>query len=158
MDLGDLEGARRYAEQSAAAGAGARAELCFAELALRLGDLAAAETRASAALTSLDDGSFNHACVLELLGEVARRSGDVPRARERFRDGLQSFVALGDGGGIADCLEGLARLAAADGDAYRAGRLLGAAERLRETRGEGPSGPTSRRLAFPPWHGRKVAR
>ena len=24
--------------------------------------------------------------------------------------------------------------------------------------GEGPSGPTSRRLAFPPWHGRKVAR
>ena len=76
--------------------------------------------------------------MLELLGEVARRSGDVPRARERFRDGLRSFVALGDGGGIADCLEGLARLAAADGDAHRAGRLLGAAERLRETRGRRP--------------------
>ena len=51
--------------------------------------------------------------------------------------GLWSFAAIGDGGGMADCLDGLARLAVATGD-DRAGRLHGAAERLRETRGRRP--------------------
>jgi predicted ATPase/class 3 adenylate cyclase len=138
LDQGDFEAARRYAEQSAAAGAGARADLCFAELALREGDLGAAESKGVAALAALGPGSFNHATTLELLGETARRSGDAARARDRFRQALQAFVDLGDGGGIADCLDGLARLAAADGDRERAGRLGGAAERLRETRGRRP--------------------
>jgi hypothetical protein len=91
-----------------------------------------------AALAALGLGSFNHATTLELLGETARRSGDAARARDRFRQALQAFVDLGDGGGIADCLDGLSRLAAADGDRERAGRLGGAAERLRETRGRRP--------------------
>ncbi len=39
---------------------------------------------------------------------------------------------------MADCLDGFARLAAANGDEWRAGRLWGAAERLRETRGRRP--------------------
>ncbi len=138
LDQGDYEAARQYAEQSAAAGAGARADLCFAELALRVGDLRAAESSGAAALGGLEEGAFNHACTLELLGETARRTGDAPLARERFCDALRSFVALGDGGGVADCFEGLARLAAADGDGARAGRLGGAAERLRETRGRRP--------------------
>jgi predicted ATPase/class 3 adenylate cyclase len=138
LDQGDLALARRYAEESAAAGAGARAFLCFAELALRLGDLAAAEASGLSALSELDEGAFNHACGLEILGETARRSGDETRARDRFCDALRSFADLGDGGGIADCLDGLARLAAAAGDAKPAGRLLGAAQRLRETRGRRP--------------------
>ena len=138
LDQGDYEEARRYAEQSAAAGAVARADLCFAELALRVGDLPAAESSGVAALAGLEEGAFNHACTLELLGETARRSGDAALARDRFAAGLRSFVALGDGGGVADCFEGLARLAAADGDGPRAGRLGGAAERLRETRGRRP--------------------
>ena len=138
LDQGDLERARGYAEQSAAAGGGARSELCFGELALRAGDLAAAESHGQAALAGLEAGAFNHACALELAGEIARRAGDAPRARERFHAALRSFAELGDGGGIADSLDGLSRLAAAAGDRERAGRLHGAAERLREVRGRRP--------------------
>jgi predicted ATPase len=139
LDQGDLALARRYAEESAAAGAGARASLCFAELSLRLGDLAAAEASGLSALAGLEQGAFNHACGLEILGETARRSGDETRARDRFCAALETFADLSDGGGIADCLDGLARLTAAAGDATRAGRLLGAAQRFRETRARRPT-------------------
>jgi hypothetical protein len=139
LDQGDLALARRYAEESAAAGAGARASLCFAELSLRLGDLAAAEASGLRALAGLEQGAFNHACGLEILGETARRSGDETRARDRFCAALETFADLSDGGGIADCLDGLARLTAAAGDATRAGRLLGAAQRFRETRARRPT-------------------
>ena len=130
LDQGDFAAARSYAEQSAEAGMGARADLCYAELALRKSDLDAAESRGRVALAGFDEGAFNHACGLELLGETARRSGDAALADDRFRAGLRSFAALGDGGGIADCLDA--------GDGERASRLLGAAERLRETRGRRP--------------------
>ena len=102
LDQGNFAAARTYAEQSAAAGAGARAELCFAELALRTGDVASAESHSLAALGGLAEGAFNHATTLELLGEAARRAGDVERARGRFADALRAFAALNDGGGLAD--------------------------------------------------------
>ncbi|MCP9487999.1 MAG: adenylate/guanylate cyclase domain-containing protein [Gaiellaceae bacterium MAG52_C11] len=138
LDQGDFARARRYAEQSAEGGGGARATLCFAELALREGDLPSAEANGIAALADLEEGAFNHATCLELLGETARRSGDEAHARERFSAALRSFVELGDGGGIADCLDGLSRLAVAAGDGGRAGRLRGAAQQLRLTRGRRP--------------------
>ena len=138
LDRNDFAGARRYAEEAAAAGMPARAALCFAELALREGDLAEAATHGRDALDGFDEGSFNHACALEIAGEIARRAGEAGQARARFEEALRSFEALGDGGGVADALDGLARLAAAD-DPERAGRLLGAAERLRETRGRRPA-------------------
>jgi predicted ATPase len=138
LDRHDFAGARRYAEECAAAGGGARAALCLAELALRDGDLESAQAEARTALAGYEEGAFNHACGLEILAEVARRSGNVAGARDRFRDALRSFVALGDGGHIADCLDGLGRLAADAGDSERAGRLHGVAERLRETRGRRP--------------------
>jgi predicted ATPase len=138
LDQGDFDAARRYADQSAAAGGGARVSLCLAELTLRVGDLSAAESHGVAALAGFEEGAFNHACGLELLGETARRSGNEAAARDRFGDALRSFAELRDGGGVADCLDGLARLAAAAADTRRAGRLLGAAERLRETRGRRP--------------------
>jgi len=134
LDQGNFARARSYAEQCAAAGGGARVALCFAELTLRTGDLRSAESSGLAALADLEEGAFNHACGLEILGETARRSGDAALARDRFCDALRSFAALGDGGGVADCLDGLSRLAAGE----RAGRLRGAAQRLRETRGRRP--------------------
>jgi predicted ATPase len=138
LDRGDFAAARGYAERSAEAGGGARAELCFAELALRNGDLAAAEAHGRAALAGLEQGAFNHATTLELLGETARRAGDASLARERLSAALESFTALGDPGGIADAFDGLAQLAARAGEADRAGRLLGAAEQLRESSGRRP--------------------
>ena len=145
LDRGDPVAARRYAERSAASGAGGRAELCFAELALRAGDLDAAEQHGSKALSYFEEGAFNHACALELLGESSRRAGDDGRALARFTAGLRSFATIGDGGGMADCLDGFAHLASSTGDGWRAGRLRGAAERLRETRGRRPA-----RVDLPP--------
>jgi predicted ATPase/class 3 adenylate cyclase len=139
LELGDFTSARTYAEQGVAAGAGPRADLCFAELALREGDLEAADSYAGSALAALEPGAFNHACGLEIRGEIARRAGNRGRAADHFRASLDAFTALADGGGIADCLDGLARLAAERGDPARAGRLLGAAARLRETRGRAPA-------------------
>lgn len=139
LDQGDLAGARQYAEQSVAAGGGARANLCFAELALKVGDLGLAKSYGLAALASLEEGAFNHACGLEILGETARRSGDEESSRTYFASALRSFAALGDGGGVADCLDSVSRLAAAGGDGERAGCLRGAAKRLRETRGRRPA-------------------
>jgi len=138
LEQGDLAAARDYAEKSAAAGVGPRAALCFAELALREGDLRSAESNGRTALASLEDGAFNHACGLEILAETARRSGDVERARDGFDEALRSFARLGDPGGVADCLDGLARIAVAGGDGLRAGRLAGAAQGLRDTRGRRP--------------------
>ena len=138
LDQSDLGRAHAYAERYAAAGGGPRADLCFAELALRTGDLESAESHGRAALAGFEPGAFNHACSLELLGEAARRSGDGTLAQDRFRDALASFARLGDAGGVADALDGLARLAVAAGDGVRAGRLRGAAQGLRETRGRRP--------------------
>jgi predicted ATPase len=139
LELGDFAAARMYAEQGVAAGAGARADLCFAELALREGDLEAADSHAGAALAGFEPGAYNHACGLEIRAEIARRAGDGARADEHFRASLRAFAALADGGGIADCLDGLARLADQGGDRVRAGRLLGVASRLRETGGRRPT-------------------
>jgi predicted ATPase len=138
LDRNDFDRARMYAEHSAAAGGGPRVALCLAELALRTGDLSAAESHGVAGLEGFEEGAFNHACALEILGETARRAGDAGAAGDRFSGALRSFAALRDGGGAADCLDGLGRLAAAAGDPERAGRLLGAAERLRQTRGRRP--------------------
>jgi predicted ATPase/class 3 adenylate cyclase len=127
---GDLESARRYAEESDAAGGGARVELDLGEIELRAGKLDAARTHAEEALAGFEEGGFNYACALELLGEILRRSDEAVLGREWFSRGLRAFAGLSDAGGVADCLEGLGRLAT---DPERAGRLVGAAEELRRT-------------------------
>ena len=60
-----------------------------------------------------------------------RRGGNNVEAEGLFRDGLVAFVKLGAGGAAADCLDGLAQLAYADGDLGRTGCLRGAADTLR---------------------------
>jgi len=138
LDRGDFAAARRNAGLAAEVGAGPRAELCFAELALREGRLDGSEEHGRSALAAFEEGSFNFATCLELLAETARRSGRESLAAERFAAALRLFAGLGDAGGTADCLDGLARLAAAAGDAQRTGVLAGAAEGLRETRRRAP--------------------
>jgi predicted ATPase len=138
LDQGDYRRARAYAERSAAEGGGARSALGFAELALRLGDLRDAEARGLEALDGFDEASFNGACALEILGEVARRAGDTERARAHFAKGLASFAGLRDAGGAADCLDGLARIASVRGDRERAIVLAHAALCLRGEAGRRP--------------------
>jgi predicted ATPase/class 3 adenylate cyclase len=131
LDQREYEAARRYAEQSAAAGGGARVSLAMAELSLRTGDLEGAEANALAALAGLQEGEFNHACALEIMAETARRSGRAAEAGDHFRKALRGFAVLRDPGGVADCLDGLARLAL-ESDRETAARLRGAADALRE--------------------------
>ena len=139
LDEGEFERAREYANESAATGGGARAAASLAELALRVGDLDSAESHGLSALEGTEDGEYNHACMLELLGETSRRRGDGAAAILRFRDGVRAFAQLGDGAGVGDCLDGLSRLAAGAGDEERAGRLRGAAQNLRKEWGRGPT-------------------
>ncbi|PJJ72145.1 putative ATPase [Diaminobutyricimonas aerilata] len=61
--------------------------------------------------------------------------GRVDEARVCFEESLQGSAAMGHDEGVAYGLEGLMAIAAASGDAARAGRLLGAAERVREQKG-----------------------
>jgi tetratricopeptide (TPR) repeat protein len=138
LDQGDYRRAREYAERSAAEGGSARSSLGFAELALRLGDLEDAESRGNEALAGFEERSFNGACALEILGEVARRSGDATLARVRFSTALRWFAEIRDAGGTADCLDGLARLAAEAGEVERADALMRSAKRLREESGRRP--------------------
>jgi predicted ATPase len=139
MDKRDFERAHVYLEESIAAGRHPRAAISLAELALREGDLKSAEAFCVEALAGLHEGEFNYACVREIQGETARRLGDGSEARRSFSAGLQLFSELGDGGGAADCLDGLARIATDADDAERAGRLVGAAKGLRETWGRRPA-------------------
>ncbi|MGH8104027.1 MAG: tetratricopeptide repeat protein [bacterium] len=76
----------------------------------------------------------NHALeaiVIHHLGLVAREQGERAVAKTLFKEALQLFRKLGDRSGFAECIEGLAGLAA-DSNARHAARLYGAAERLRE--------------------------
>jgi predicted ATPase len=139
LDRRDHEAARRRADESAAAGGGARVALTFAELGLRAGDYRSARAHMLEGLSGFDEGSFNHACALEILGEVARRDGSREEAARHFAAGLRTFAELGDGGGVPDCLDGLAWVALDAGDLERAGRLRGAAQRIRLERGRRPA-------------------
>ena len=100
--------------------------------------------------------------VLVNLGTTALELGDPEGARADLAEGLQLFRELASLDGAAMGLAGLARLAAAQGQAERAGRLFGAAAvlcpaggpaprhhrlgRLRPARGRGPGKPRPRRV------------
>jgi hypothetical protein len=62
---------------------------------------------------------------------AALHGGDHGRARTLFGEALEAGRELGDKMMLAECLEGLAGVAAARGDAERTARVWGAAEALR---------------------------
>ena len=69
------------------------------------------------------------------LGWVALGQGDHEQASALFGEALERFRMLEDPLNIAECLEGSAGLAGAQGKGERAARLYAAAETLRETIG-----------------------
>src|SRR5207244_3246191 len=68
---------------------------------------------------------------LSHLGEVAGAQGDYAAAHEFFEESLETLRELGFKTGVGRLLERFAILAAAQGQAERAVRLLGAAEASR---------------------------
>jgi non-specific serine/threonine protein kinase len=75
------------------------------------------------------------AWVLASLGCVVQARGEYEQAAIYLRESLQISYALGARGLLAEALEGMVWLAAAQGQAARAARLGGAAEALREALG-----------------------
>jgi hypothetical protein len=69
--------------------------------------------------------------------------GDPERSRDLFAESLPHAFEARDKRALDVCFHGLAGVAAAAGDAERAARLWGAAERLRESLGDEP-GPSQR--------------
>jgi predicted ATPase/class 3 adenylate cyclase len=69
---------------------------------------------------------------LSNLGDVALHRSDLASARALHHECLAIRRTLGDRRGMADSLEALAFIAVESGDAERALRIFGAAERLRE--------------------------
>jgi non-specific serine/threonine protein kinase len=69
---------------------------------------------------------------------------DYRRSADLFGEGLALSRELGDKEGAAACLEGIAALAALQGQSGRAARLLGAAEALLEAAGATLSPPYRR--------------
>jgi predicted ATPase len=142
--LGDLESARSLLEESIgvrrelgdeAGTAGALSNLGV--VAFDLGDLDDAEARFTETVT-LDRAHGNEwgaAVALDGLAGVALERGDYDRSGELIRDNLVAAERLADRELIAFGLEKAAVLAAAEGNAARAGRLAGAADGLRESAG-----------------------
>ena len=66
------------------------------------------------------------------IGHIARMKGDISQAKEIYRQTILSFQELGNRPAVAHQLECFGIIAVAEADSPRAGKLLGAAETLRE--------------------------
>lgn len=115
----------------------ARAMNNLGDLALTVGDYAQAEALFEESLDLLRElgDTSNVARSLFNLGAAALRRGRYQDALSRFRESIALSRGIDDKEDLAWCLEGFAALAAAEGDAERAARLLGAAGVLLETIG-----------------------
>jgi predicted ATPase/class 3 adenylate cyclase/Tfp pilus assembly protein PilF len=142
--LGDPESARSLLEESIRVRrelgdepgtAGALSNLGV--LAFEQGDLDEAEARftETLALDHVHGNEWGAAVALDNLVAVVLERGDYDRAGELIRDNLVAAERLADRELIAFGLEKAAVLAAAEGNAARAGRLAGTADGLRESAG-----------------------
>ncbi|SFR88060.1 Predicted ATPase [Microbacterium sp. cf046] len=87
--------------------------------------------------------TLGQAIALSHLGWARIVGGDSSRARECFGEQLLLASTIGHEEGIADALEGMFAVASTWGDIGRAGRMLGAAENIRERKGLPTRSPLS---------------
>ncbi|MDX1436168.1 MAG: tetratricopeptide repeat protein [Anaerolineales bacterium] len=103
-------------------------------------DKAEAHYRKTAEYYGIADAKGDQARLESVFGYLAMHKGDFAEARELFYQGLEDFRELGNQRGIAECLAGLAVIAAGDENienAAWAATLLSAADRqLRAFGGE----------------------
>jgi predicted ATPase/DNA-binding SARP family transcriptional activator len=141
IELGEYEAARIALEesldlkrQSGSQSGVVQVLLNLGEVARADGDVVHAEARYQEALAlALALGDRSHVALLHYnLGLMAAAQHTNERAVVEFRQGLREDQELGNKRQIAANLEGLAALAATPDRARQAGRLLGAAMRLRE--------------------------
>ena len=87
--------------------------------------------------------TLGQAIALSHLGWARLLGGEPDRARECFGEQLLLASTIGHEEGIADALEGMFAVASTSGDVERAGRMLGAAEDIRERKGLPTRSPLS---------------
>ena len=92
--------------------------------------------------------------VLYNLGDLGLKLGDRAQARNALRESLGLRQEIGEIGGVAETLEGFARLSVLENQAREAARLFGAASGMREAVGA-PLAPVNR---FEIDHGVEAAR
>ncbi|GAB3606716.1 hypothetical protein GCM10027413_21250 [Conyzicola nivalis] len=89
----------------------------------------------SLAIARAENDDLGETIALNHLGWARLLLGEVEPAHRAFHETLGISARLGHDDGVAYGLEGLVAVAATDGQIDRAGRLLGAADRLREEAG-----------------------
>jgi predicted ATPase len=104
----------------------------YGEVARAQGDYESAEEyyRRTEALYKQADAKGDQARLSTALGYIARHKGEYDQAQDLFLESLDEFRKLGNQRGIAECLGGLAGLAAERGEHAWAAPLLGAADAL----------------------------
>jgi len=141
---GDIESAERYMEESLQVSRQRDDKVRIASnlnnialMASQRGDNERARILLEEALTEIGIAG-NRVVVtnlLESLGRVNLLLGDRQAARRHYRESLKLAARFEDVINVAECLEGIALLAVAEGDAVRAVRLIAAANRLRTATG-----------------------
>jgi hypothetical protein len=87
--------------------------------------------------------TLGQAISLSHLGWARMVGGEPDRAHDCFGEQLLLASTIGHEEGIADALEGMFAVASVSGDIERAGRMLGAAEDIRERKGLPTRSPLS---------------
>jgi hypothetical protein len=102
----------------------------YGEVARTQGDYEKAEEyyRRTEALFEQADAKGDQARLVHTFGYIAQHKGELTKARSLFMGSLDDFRELGNHRGIAECLAGLAGLAAEQGKHKWATPLLSAAE------------------------------
>ncbi len=136
------EKAERYLDESLELARGLKDHLLLTfiwmtkgELARYQGDYANAQAWAQEAYAAATQAQHvqHIALALNNLGLVATRQGNFARAIQLHQESLDMYRTGGEIRFVPECLEGLAAALDAAGDSYKAARLLGASDALRES-------------------------
>jgi len=118
-------------------------------LEIETGDFAAAELQLRAALREFETLDYAWATAVAAQGVAIAllRRGQRDEAAVLLARVLTGHDRIGDLRGIAECLESIAEIRLADGEAGQAARLFGAAQALRLRASARPTEPARRQLA-----------
>ncbi len=148
----DLDAAEDNARRALALAEAFDVDLACAVVGVMLGRLWLAQGRVDEAVAQFEKSlsvarrirdTLGQAISLSHLGWARMVGGEPDRAHECFAEQLLLASTIGHDEGIADALEGMFAVASASGDIDRAGRMLGAAEAIRERKGLPTRSPLS---------------
>jgi len=143
-DQGDYARAREFLEESLTLKRQAGEQRGIAVTLNNLGLTAKAQGDLAAAARYFDESfdlfqelgdNWGQALIVNNMGTLACAMGEYERALALHKTSLAGRRAMKEKWGVAECLEGLARVAEARGAPFDAARLLGAADRLRQSYG-----------------------